>query len=131
MKVTARQYAQALYDLTVDAADVKSVVKSFAAYLVARQANNLLPNILNHFEQIWSAEQGVAVGKIRSAHPLNEDTEAQIKDYLSKLLAKPYLSLEKVVEPDLLGGFVAEYDNQVFDASLKNNLERLHADLQA
>lgn len=131
MKVTARQYAQALYDLTVDAADAKLVVKSFATYLVSKQSVSLLPDIISNFEKIWSKEQGLAVSKIRSAHPLTKETEQLIKDYLVKILKKPQLSLETEVDSNLLGGFVAECDNQILDASLQNNLKRLHAELQA
>ena len=64
--------------------------------------------------------------KLVTATPIGEATLAGIKD---KLLASKATSanieITTSVDPSILGGFVLEFDNQRYDASIAHKLEQL------
>lgn len=66
---------------------------------------------------------------ITSAVPMDEQESKRIDDMVSK--AYPDRSLEFVheVEPDIIGGFVIDVDNNRMDASISNELEQLRQNL--
>lgn len=65
---------------------------------------------------------------VRSAVPLDEAQQATLCDRLAALVhATPVVTLE--VDPSLIGGLVVQVGDAVYDASVRNRLERLRGRL--
>jgi len=83
-----------------------------------------LASVLARFELLYKEHKRIAVAKIYSAQPLNEEKKAEISAVLAKKLEKT-IEFEAIVEPGLIAGFKVEVDGYVFDASTKNQISKL------
>lgn len=113
---------------------VKSTVPQTAANFLNLLAENdrlaLLPEIAAQFGQLKNRHEGVADAHIDSAYEL---TSAQVADLLAGLEKKFGLKLKPIVrvEPALIGGVRVAVGDQVLDASVRAQLERMRDSLVA
>ena len=130
MKFTAKQFAEALMDALSDT-DPKHtdlILDNFVTVLADNNALRMYSEIANEFHKLELAKKGIKQAEITSAHELNSENEKQILHELNKL-AKGHYELNKKVDESLIGGVVIRLEDQVLDASVKNNLEQLKKDL--
>ncbi len=65
---------------------------------------------------------------VRSATPLDEAQQSTLRDRLASMIhASPAITLE--IDPSLIGGLVVQVGDAVYDASVRNRLERLRGRL--
>jgi len=96
--------------------------------LVQRQRTGRLAEVIDALTRELNRRQGVAVAEVSTAEPLGDDERAALQRVLEQKVGKK-LQLSTRVEPELLAGFVAQVDSQLFDGSLRGQLERLARDL--
>ncbi|AIL32567.1 F0F1 ATP synthase subunit delta [Basilea psittacipulmonis] len=104
--------------------------KNFVRLLVDNDRLLLLPEILEHFEQLKNAKEGSAACVITSAFELTED---QLRELTAMLEKKFGYKLKPVVKVDntLIGGVRVTVGDQVLDTSVQGQLVRLHETLTA
>jgi len=97
---------------------------NFCKVLLDAERFELLPKILKEFIRI--SDEYVKRGKavVRSAQVLGDDERGDLQKRLQKQLDLE-LEISWAEEPSLLGGFVVETGNKVFDYSVQGQLERL------
>ena len=101
-----------------------SQVMSFLGLLIEKGRLVLLPQIVEALQDIVDEKAGRARAQIITAKPLREETTAEVKKTLESVLGKQVIT--RVVEdPTLLGGLIVRIGSQVYDLSLKTQLERL------
>jgi len=125
MKNIDKIYAQALYALLMDADDLDSIISGFLTTLKSKSLIHRVDHIIKEFEKIYNKKNDIANLKIKSAYHLDKDLITKIANALG---IKEY-ELETEIDKDLIGGFVAQYDDNLIDSSLKNNLNKLHNQL--
>jgi F-type H+-transporting ATPase subunit delta len=96
--------------------------------LLTRHRLGSLDEIVAGMTEAIQARQGVAVAEVTTAEPLGDDERQQLKTVLEKKAGKR-LELRERVDPTLLAGFVAQVDSQLFDGSLRGQLDRLTKEL--
>jgi len=96
--------------------------------LVARHRVGRLDEVVAGIGEAIQARQGVAIAAVRTAEPLADDERAQLRTVLEGKVGKR-LELRESVDPALLAGFVAQVDSQLFDGSLRGQLDRLAKEL--
>jgi F-type H+-transporting ATPase subunit delta len=85
----------------------------------------MLPAIARRARGVWDHRQNRRPVTIRSAVPLDPEQTEALRNKLAALLqASPVLTLE--VDPSLIGGLVVQVGDDVYDASIRSHLERLH-----
>lgn len=126
MKFSAKQYAIALMDSLSDSSpkDQEKVLDNFVKVLAENNDLRLYDQIEQEFHKLDLAKQGIKPVQVTSAHPLNKENEKAILDELNKLV-KGKVELNKQVDERLIGGVVIRMEDQVIDASVKNQLEQL------
>jgi F-type H+-transporting ATPase subunit delta len=130
MKFTAKQYAQALFESLQDT-DPKHtdlILDNFVTALAENNDLRLFEEIAAEFHKLELNKKGIKQVEVTSAHPINKENEQQIIAELNKLV-KGQLELKKKVDENLIGGVVIKFDDQMLDASVKNNLEQLKKDI--
>ena len=97
---------------------------NFCKVLLDAERFELLPKILKEFVRI--SDEHVKRGKalVRSAKVLGDVERSDLQKRLQKQLDLK-LEISWAEEPHLLGGFVVETGNKVFDYSVQGQLERL------
>lgn len=129
MKIKAKQYAISLYEATKDAPpqEVKVVIENFVKLLIKNNALKMAPRILDYFQKYANKVEGVVDLKIKSIEPLEKENFLQLEKMLPTLLKKEIrkINFQQEINHSLIGGFVLECDDLVFDASIKNKFNIL------
>ena len=92
--------------------------------LIKKHRFNIVTDILQDLEnKILDKKNQVKVG-LTIAHDLSEDVLDSISVTLKDILEKEVI-LDVIIDPEILGGFVATTDSLLIDGSIKNNLVKL------
>jgi F-type H+-transporting ATPase subunit delta len=83
-----------------------------------------------HFAALVRRERGVALAEIRTALPMEEPQRAAVTDRLHDLTGQE-IEINEVVDESLIGGITVRIGDRLYDASVRNRLERLRARLTA
>jgi len=128
MKQNANKiYAVALYEALDGKSDTgtEKVISNFLNFLKEKGDLYRIQKVLKEFEDIFNKKNGIHKLKIKSAFPLADDV---IQKIAGSLGIKEY-EAEVSEDKGLIGGYVAQYDDNLIDASLKNSLNKLHKQL--
>ncbi|MBI3785782.1 MAG: ATP synthase F1 subunit delta [Deltaproteobacteria bacterium] len=87
-----------------------------------------LPMIGLSYNRLLDAELNRARAVIRTATALDPQQQAELIDKFARLTGKQVLA-QVAVDPSLLGGVVVEVEGKVYDGSVRNELDRLSAQL--
>lgn len=81
-------------------------------------------DVFKEYEKLAHEFLNVKVVKIYSASKLDEDVEKQLLSFFENKKDHNYI-LEKYINNNLISGFKLVIDDEVYDASLKNRLDKL------
>jgi len=105
-----------------------AVLQNFYAFLVDQRRLVDFAAIRSEFARLAAEAEGRTAGRIVSARPLDDATRDRLVAALSQRTGRQ-VSVAVEVDPDLIGGVVAQVGDLVFDGSLRTQLERLRQDL--
>jgi len=127
MKISAKQYARALFELVGDKSEkeIDVLLVSFVDLLVAHNQVNRIDRIVDNFKVLWDREHGIVEAEIVSAHSLDKEVEELLREYISERSGAKELELTSRVDKKILGGLVIKYGDHILDASLKNRVQDL------
>lgn len=125
-KNTDKIYATALYEALDGKTDVEPIVREFLKFLQEKALLHRIDKIIREFERVYNEKNNIAKLKIKSANTLSDE----ILQKIAQALKLERYELETELDKDLIGGFVAQYNDNYIDASVKNNLNKLHNQLK-
>jgi F-type H+-transporting ATPase subunit delta len=99
--------------------------RDFLALIAAQGRADHLSAIADAYREMLDAEQGRVRARVRTAVPLTDADRTALSARLSRALGGQQIAIEEVVDPQLLGGFVAEVGSLIVDGSLDGQLARL------
>lgn len=129
MAITAKQYAQALYDSLreVTEKDHDTVIQNLTSLL--RQNNDLdkYEEIITHYEALEQKGLETTEAVVTTAGPNRIDHESL---EALNVLADKKVKVTQVVDESIIGGVVIRVDDTLIDASLKTKLDQLNQTLK-
>lgn len=127
MKITAKQYAQCLYQVISGKNNnqLKDIIKKFVATLKDNNGLAKASQIVEQFIEIWHSDKKIISAKIATANKLDSKTEKLLVNYLKELSKANEVIVEKKVDQSLLGGVIIKYGDRVLDGSLRATLDEL------
>jgi F-type H+-transporting ATPase subunit delta len=105
--------------------DLSRLVSEFLALVVERGRIDYLRPIEEMYQKLLDASLGRVRVRVRTAVPLTDSERRVLSGKLAVALGGRYAVLEVVVDPTLLGGFIAESGSVALDGSLEGQLERI------
>ncbi len=130
MKIKPKQYAIALYGAVKDAPKekVRGILNNFVKTLAKNNALRFAPQIINYFTKYANHAEGIADLKIKTAEPIGEGLIQKIKKAAPDILGKDFkkINITEEIDKSLIGGFILECDDAVFNASIKNKFQTLN-----
>ncbi len=99
----------------------------FFNFIEKKGLMHFLPHILSQLDREAVAEKNRQTVVIRSRHKLSPAALAKIKKLAG---AKENMVEDRGIDETLIGGFVVEYNNMIYDASVKSQLEKLRVFLK-
>lgn len=100
---------------------VSPLTRNFLALVAQRRRLDLLGEILAAYRTSVDVAAGRSRARVRSAAPLAEAERVALREHLGRRLGGTVL-LDTEVDPNLLGGFVAEVGSRVLDMSVAGQL---------
>lgn len=97
--------------------------------LVRKGRSELIPAMIDEFQELLDKQNGVVNAEVRSAVELDAAQKAQIQARLERLVNKK-VRLQTKVQPDLIGGMTARIGDTVIDHSIKHQLAKLRERLK-
>lgn len=90
-----------------------------------------IKDICKIFHLLYNAEKHISTAKLITAVPISEATTQRIlnefraKEFDNETLIGENVDLETVVDPSIIGGFILQFNNRVYDSSLSRKLDGL------
>lgn len=107
---------------------VGNELQKFLMFIVEKGRENLLYDVCVRFLKLSDEKLNQSRVTIISATSLEKDQKDNLKNKLEKLLNKNVIADYKI-DPSIIGGFKAKFDDTIIDASIQHQLELLKNDL--
>ncbi|HEX6139222.1 MAG TPA: ATP synthase F1 subunit delta [Candidatus Limnocylindria bacterium] len=98
--------------------------------MIRRGRPGAIDRMVEHFGALVRSERGVALAEVRTALPLEDSQRAAVERRLAELTGAT-VEMNEVVDESLIGGIAVRIGDRLYDASVRNRLERLRARLTA
>ncbi len=131
MKISAKQYALALYE-SIDGKekkDLDKILDNFVREIMNAGFYSKVDLILEKFHEIWNEKNNEVEAKIVSARELEKVEQDLVLKMLKEKTRAQKISLDMKVDPLIIGGMKIEYNGKVLDMSFREKLKQLKIEL--
>jgi F-type H+-transporting ATPase subunit delta len=98
----------------------------FIDLLAQKTREGLLPEIVEEFALQYLHLKQISTALIITAAEITPELQAQIKTKLEQAtVGFSNVEVTTKIDPELIGGFVIEFEGHVYDASVRHELERM------
>ena len=111
---------------TVFGESLNKVTMSFFDIITRKGREAHLPEIAESFVKLYKKYKHITEVKLTTATPVSDEALNKIKAaLLSSTVTDEKVEIETAVDPELIGGFVIEMDDKLYDASVAHKLEQV------
>ena len=114
--------------LTEVFADVNGVTKGLFHLLFENKRFEILEAIALEYKKLFDEGNGVEVATVTTAIPMDEALEAKVLAKIATLSDKK-ITIENIVDPSIIGGFILRIGDNQYNASVSNRLQVLKREL--
>jgi F-type H+-transporting ATPase subunit delta len=93
--------------------------------LIDKKREGMLFKIIEEFLKLTNDEQGIAEAKVYTAKPLTDVEKVAFEATFSKVAGKGKLTIDNIVDPELIGGFKVRIGDRIYDGSVLSQLRRI------
>jgi F-type H+-transporting ATPase subunit delta len=131
MKISIKQYAQALYELTLgkSESEINVVIEKFVKELAKNNQIKLSTKILDKFEQMYNKENGIIEAQVTSAFKLEGVEIEKLKAYLLEKYSAKEIIFNNKIDENIKGGVIIKVGDELIDASIAGKLRSLKESL--
>ncbi|MFZ0332886.1 MAG: ATP synthase F1 subunit delta [Candidatus Acidiferrales bacterium] len=105
-------------------------VRNFVFLLVDHGRTGIVVEIQQAFESEMNRRAGIVDALIVSAHELSAPEKSQLSQALERVTGKKVQS-QYQLDPQLIGGTTVRIGSTIYDASVRDQLNRLRAELES
>ena len=98
---------------------------AFITLVIQKNRSQYLDQIAQAFIEQYEAENGIHEVLLTTAIALDTQTKELIVNKLKGVTSFERVRLNSKVDPEIIGGFVLEFDNKLIDASISRKLNDL------
>lgn len=109
---------------------ISAITNLFNKLLVNKGRENILPEIVTAFIDQYNSIKNIYKVKLTTAEALSDDTQQTLVAKIKKETALQNIELETTVQPELIGGFILEFNNNLIDASILRDLRDIQKQFQ-
>ncbi|TDW50186.1 ATP synthase F1 subcomplex delta subunit [Flavobacterium sp. 270] len=109
-------------------ANVNGVTKGLFHLLFENKRFEILDAIAVEYSKVYDQSNGIEVAKVTTAIPMDAALEAKVLAKIATLSDKK-ITIENIVDPAIIGGFILRIGDQQYNASVANRLQVLKREL--
>ena len=110
--------------------DVSDEALNLVLLMIRRGRPGAIGRMAERFGELVRRERGIALAEVRTALPLDDEQRDDVRERLRELTERT-VEINEVVDESLIGGITVRIGDRLYDASVRNRLERLRARLTA
>ena len=122
--LVGRDEAMRAIAATAAALKLDPITTNFLGVLAGNRRLAQLGNVIRAFNLLAARHRGEITAEIVSAHPLDDDQVAALKQNLSARMGRD-IAIDMNVDPAILGGLVVKIGSQMIDGSIRTKLNTL------
>lgn len=97
---------------------------AFLVFVVRKNRTVNMKGISAAYLDLYRQSRGIVLSKLTTAEPADEETRALASQAIARHTGMK-VELETVAQPDVIGGLALEFDNNMYDATLRSQLNKL------
>ncbi|HQE12858.1 MAG TPA: ATP synthase F1 subunit delta [Flavipsychrobacter sp.] len=101
---------------------ISALTNAFIKLLVTKGREANLPEIATAFIRQYKELKNIKTIKLTTATPVNDSVKTTILNKVKASLKGSEVEINEKIDPSIIGGFVLEMDDKLFDASIKRDL---------
>ena len=102
------------------------MTQAFMRILISKGREMYLPEVAAEFLHQYKHIKGITEVKVTTAVPLSEELLVQVRRRLTQEgLTEQQVELQPRIDPDIIGGFILEFNGNLYDASVATKLDEL------
>ena len=109
---------------TAEAMGLDPLTRNFLGVLAQNRRLSQLGNVIRAFNLLAARHRGEITAEVTSAHPLDDDQVAALKQNLRTRMGRD-IAVDMNVDPAILGGLVVKIGSQMIDGSIRTKLNTL------
>ena len=110
---------------------VDGLTIAYIHLLINKGREVFLPEIVTEFIAQYKVMKHITTVKVTSAAPLSPEVLSTLEAKLKESSATfNNIEIETSIDPKLIGGFVVQFDDKRFDASVSNKLKELKSEFE-
>ena len=103
---------------------VSQLTQSFISLVLKEDRENMIQFMANSYVTLYRKQKNVIRGKLTTAARVSAQTEQKMRQMVESK-TQGTVEFETEVNPDIIGGFILEYDTFRMDASVKSQLNNI------
>ena len=106
--------------------NINNVSQGLINQLLDNKRLAILEDVAKQYSIIYDHHKGTQVAKVTSAIPLTDELKEKVLAKVKEIIGKK-VTLENIVDPSIIGGFILKVGDKQYDASIlgkMNNLRR-------
>lgn len=107
----------------------QELTKTFLKLVLQEGRESMLQFIANSYITLYRKQKNVILGKLTTATAVSAQTEQKMRKMVEGM-TNGAVEFETEVDPDIIGGFVLEYDTYRMDSSVKTKLNTVLTQLK-
>ena len=120
----AKEKKEMLLLTAIGGDSASSLAKAFVALVLKEDRENMIQFMANSYVTLYRQLKNIIRGKLTTAVAVAPDTEQKMRQMVESK-TKGTVEFETEVNPDIIGGFILEYDTYRMDASVKSQLNTI------
>lgn len=124
----AKEKKQMLLNTAIGGEQASEISKAFVALVLKEGRENMIQFMANSYVTLYRQQKNIILGKLTTATRVSADMEQKMRTVV-EAKTQGAVEFETQVDPDIIGGFVLEYDTYRMDASVKTKLSKVLQEL--
>jgi F-type H+-transporting ATPase subunit delta len=108
--------------------NVEDITLSLIDLIVKNGRETFIPAIARNFIHETKKFRGITESVLTTAVTVDEKIRKQITDLISDVF-KTNIELKENIDPEIIGGFILQIDDNYIDASIRNKLRKIKKEL--
>jgi F-type H+-transporting ATPase subunit delta len=103
-------------------ASSSTITKELIRVLVTNERTQALGQVASSYISLYNKERGIQVAQVTTAVPLNDTLETEVLAKVKELTGSNSVTIESIIDPEIIGGFVLRVGDLQYNASIANQL---------
>ncbi len=102
--------------------NIRELTSKFLALMIVKGREKYLPEIATAFQNQYNDLKQIQVVKVTTAVAMDENVRNTVNQKIATLTPGKTIEIKAIVNPEIIGGFIIEMDDKLYDASVRTEL---------